>query len=70
MIHGSWPMDMIIDNILIDEAETVGIETAVSDDNTTAPVEYYNLQGIRVDNPASGVYIRRQGTSTAKVLID
>ena len=70
MIHGSWPMDMIIDNILIDEAETVGIGTVVSDDNTTSPVEYYNLQGIRVDNPASGVYIRRQGTSTSKVLID
>lgn len=40
---------------------------SVTGDN--APVEYYNLQGIRVDNPsASGIYIRRQGRTAAKVL--
>ncbi len=33
-----------------------------------APVEYYNLQGIRVNNPAAGgIYIRRQGSSAIKV---
>lgn len=40
----------------------------VEADNSNAPVEYYNLQGIRVANPAAGeVYIRRQGTEAIKV---
>ena len=71
IIHGSWPMDTSIDNILIDEKESAGINGTVSDtDNADAPVEYYNLQGIRVNNPTSGVYIRRQGSTTTKVLIN
>lgn len=40
----------------------------VADDE--APVEYYNLQGIRIDNPAAGqLVIRRQGARTAKVIM-
>ncbi len=31
------------------------------------PAVYYNLQGIRVDNPKNGIYIRRQGYQTSKV---
>lgn len=35
-----------------------------------ADVEYYNLQGVRVDNPAAGqVVIRRQGNTVTKVVI-
>ncbi len=34
-----------------------------------APVEYYNLQGIRVAEPTNGLYIRRQGNTTSKVII-
>lgn len=34
-----------------------------------APVEYFNLQGIRVDNPENGLYIRRQGNNVSKVLV-
>lgn len=38
-------------------------------DTATAPVEYYNLQGQRVLNPAAGQrLIRRQGTTATKVL--
>ncbi len=37
--------------------------------NTEAPVEYYNLQGVRVENPANGLYIRRQGNSVSKVVL-
>ncbi len=36
--------------------------------NNNAPVEYFNLQGIRVANPENGVYIRRQGTNVSKVV--
>lgn len=38
-------------------------------DNTNAPVEYFNLQGVRVNNPENGVYIRRQGSDVQKVLV-
>lgn len=36
-------------------------------DNDNAPVEFYNLQGIRVENPSNGIFIRRQGDKTTKV---
>lgn len=44
-----------------------GVEGIVVDNN--APVEYFNLQGIRVANPANGVYIRRQGNTVTKVIL-
>lgn len=34
-----------------------------------APVEYYNLQGVRVANPENGIFIRRQGSKSTKVLV-
>lgn len=50
--------------------DTEAIE-GVDADNSNAPVEYYNLQGIRVnaDNMPAGIYIRRQGTAVSKVLV-
>lgn len=50
------------------EAKTTGIE-GLGADNTDAPVEYFNLQGVRVANPQHGVYIRRQGTVSEKVVL-
>lgn len=44
-----------------------GVEELASDEN--APVEFYNLQGVRVANPESGIFIRRQGNKTSKVLV-
>lgn len=44
-----------------------GIADIVADEN--APVEYFNLQGIRVENPENGLYIRRQGNKVSKVII-
>lgn len=32
-------------------------------------VEYYNLQGVKVDNPENGLYIRKQGSKATKVLV-
>ena len=46
-----------------------GIGDITSDMGNDAPVEYYNLQGMRVDNPENGLYIRRQGTTVTKVLV-
>ncbi|MDE6417232.1 MAG: hypothetical protein K2K68_09455 [Duncaniella sp.] len=45
-----------------------GIDSVIADDNE-APVEYFNLQGIRVSDPAAGLYIRRQGNNVTKVLV-
>lgn len=44
-----------------------GIENITVDEN--APVEYYNLQGIKVENPENGMFIRRQGSKAQKVII-
>jgi hypothetical protein len=41
----------------------------VAVDESAAPVEYFNLQGVRVANPQNGLYIRRQGTKATKVLV-
>lgn len=45
-----------------------GVEDIVADD-ANAPVEYYNLQGVRVANPENGLYIRVQGKKATKVLV-
>ena len=45
-----------------------GIEDIIA--TTDAPVEYYNLQGIKVEGElAPGVYIRRQGARAEKIVI-
>lgn len=44
-----------------------GVSAIETDVN--APVEYYNLQGVKVDNPCNGLYIRRQGSKSEKVLV-
>ena len=44
-----------------------GIDGVTVDEN--APVEYFNLQGVRVANPENGLYIRRQGNQATKVLV-
>lgn len=41
----------------------------VEADGSDAPAEYFNLQGVRVENPAPGIYIRRQGASVSKVVV-
>lgn len=50
-------------------ADMAGVKDITIDNvDANAPVEYFNLQGQRVANPAAGqVYIRRQGATAAKV---
>ena len=48
-------------------AEFSGIEETIVDDVEGA--EYYNLQGVKVVNPSSGLYIKRQGGKTSKVIL-
>lgn len=50
------------------DIDAAGVEGIVIDSND-APVEYFNLQGIRVAEPQTGVVIRRQGNKVQKVLV-
>lgn len=46
------------------------VSTGVAEiEETNAPVEYYNLQGVKVANPERGVYVRRQGSKVEKILV-
>ncbi len=47
---------------------TTGVEFAPVD-NVNAPIEYYNLQGVRVANPENGIFIKRQGSNVSKVIL-
>lgn len=42
---------------------------AIEIEENDAPVEYFNLQGVRVENPANGLYIKRQGDKVSKVIL-
>lgn len=60
-------------NGLDSEVKTIlvkGVASALFEINAdeNAPVEYFNLQGIRVANPENGVFIRRQGSTVTKVV--
>ncbi len=45
-----------------------GVEGVAAED-MDAPVEYFNLQGVRVAAPEAGIFIRRQGSKVEKVVI-
>lgn len=48
------------------------VTTGIADidvDSENAPVEYFNMQGIRVANPQNGLYIRRQGNKVEKIYV-
>lgn len=48
----------------------VGGVNNIITDNTNAPVEYFNLNGVRVQGElVPGLYIKRQGTEASKVVI-
>lgn len=58
----------VIDNsILITSDITSSISSVISDSNDIT--EYYTLTGVRVNNPKSGVFIRKKGAMTQKIVI-
>ena len=44
--------------------------TEIESNDNNAPVEFFNLQGIKVENPQSGLYIMRQGNKVKKVYVN
>lgn len=37
-------------------------------DEINAPIEYFNLQGIKIENPTNGIFIKKQGANVSKVI--
>ena len=59
-------VDLINKTFLYTETATA-IESVSVDAN--APVEYYNLQGVKVANPENGLFIKKQGNKAVKVIL-
>lgn len=62
-----------VQTIYLDTNDLTGISDLTQDNGaaTGDPVEYFNLQGMKVDgsNLTPGIYIRRQGAATEKMII-
>ena len=52
---------------LNDQWTGTGVEEIEFNDN--APIEYYNLQGVKIANPQGGIFIKVQGCNATKVNI-
>ena len=62
------PANRFVLNQLLLVPDNTGGTTNLVIDNNDCAVEYYNLQGVRVSNPENGIFIRRQGNKTIKVI--
>lgn len=69
---GSQTADLNLTNLGIykysglDSIATSFVETLAED---CEPIEYYNMQGVKVLNPENGIYIKRQGGKVQKVIL-
>ena len=52
---------------IVEDDTLTGVESVKAEEN--APVEYYNLQGVKVACPENGMYIKKQGGRTSKVVL-
>lgn len=60
-------LNIVFDSSILADDSGIG---NIAADNSNAPVEYFTLQGIRVDSPVSGtIVIRRQGTEVSKIIM-
>lgn len=62
---GTWE----VDNVVVSGEQGTSAIATVETEDADAPVELFNLQGVRVANPENGLYIRRQGNKVEKVVI-
>lgn len=71
---GNQSVMIVGDGITVKKVEIArkAVTTGIADitvEDANAPVEYFNLQGIRVNNPENGIFIRRQGKNVTKVIV-
>lgn len=66
-----YPITQTSINLTFDiEKAMSGINDVIADSDANAPVEFFNLQGARISNPAAGqLVIRRQGKTVTKVFV-
>ena len=67
LLYGGNKPEINMNSEIVTLNGAAGVENVVVDAN--APVEYFNLQGVRVAEPANGIFIRRQGNKAVKVLV-
>lgn len=60
---GTWE----IKNFIVSGNKSQGVTDVEAAED--APAVYYNLQGVRVENPENGLYIKVQGNKTTKVYV-
>ena len=51
-------------------ADFTGINNVIADADENAPVEYYNLQGVKVEKPENGIFIKKQGAKATKIIAE
>lgn len=56
-----------VSEVVASEPTQTGIENVSASESSDAV--FYNMQGVRVDNPSAGMYIRRQGSTVSKVMV-
>lgn len=68
-----WPNEKgsanrwFLDNVQVYSDASSAVDAVEAAENV--PVEYFNLQGVRVNNPSNGVYIVKQGDKIEKRII-
>ena len=65
---GKYNMTLDTENLTLLVVDTATAIESVSVD-ANAPVEYYNLQGVKVANPENGIFIKKQGAKATKVVL-
>ncbi len=66
---GTYSFTVDLGAMTVTAGDPAGITTPATDAAET-PTVYYNLQGVRVDNPAPGLYIAVSGTKVTKVRLN
>lgn len=64
-VEGEYPITGNLFFTATAEGAVTAVETLTDE---PAAAEYYTLQGVRVNNPANGIYIVRKGANTSKVI--
>ncbi|MEE1338054.1 MAG: hypothetical protein UHD04_03825, partial [Muribaculaceae bacterium] len=80
-VDKEWSGDLYFDNLEFNKWDNSATRTAKLDDVTipsgiedvvidnNSPAEYFNLQGMKVARPSKGIFIKRQGNKTSKVVL-
>lgn len=65
-------IDYTVNGVKMTTTYTAKYNSGIGDiefDETDTPVEYYDLHGNKVDTPTHGIYIRRQGSHSEKIIL-